>query len=472
VSINNHHWTVMKRHFAILIALLFSLQACAPMPVAEPASPPIVAEPASADAAPALPTFTPVPSPMPGGLYVDAGQSLGQVSPVFFGTNWGPWLGIPPAMLDEIPGLGLKVVRFPGGEWGDMNTVTKPQLDMLVAFCQQWGAEPMIHVRLPNSTPAEAAELVRYANIEKGYNIRFWVIGNEPNLYAGRAEMKKPEYTPEKFATDWRFFAQAMKAADPSILLVGPEISQFVPNPTPEYGQVFNDWLVTFLKTNGDLVDVVSVHRYPFPVSFLSGPPNKDDLRANSSEWDILLPSLREIVREHTGKDLPLAVTEFNSSWSANAGGEGTMDSHFNGIWFADVIGRMIKNDTFMLTQFAISGNFGMMSRSELNSTGLAYVMFSRFGNERIYASSDQQDVSVYAAKRPDGALTVMVINLSSEPKTVNLRIDNFNGGQAEVWRLDMNNRATQVQSLQLAAINTLNLSRESVTLYILPGLD
>ncbi|MFO7584276.1 MAG: hypothetical protein R6W69_06060 [Anaerolineales bacterium] len=463
----------MKRHFAflLLVGLLLNLLAgCAP--ASQPASPSIATEPASADAALPLPTFTPAPSPMPGGLYVDAGQSLGQVSPVFAGTNWGPWLGIAPAMLDEIPKLGLNVVRFPGGEWGDTNTVTKSQVDMLVAFCQQWGAEPMIHVRLPNSTPGEAAELVRYANIEKGYNIRYWVIGNEPNLYAGRAEMKKPEYTPEQFATDWRFFADAMKAADPSILLVGPEISQFVPNPTPEYGQVFKDWLVTFLKANGDMVDIVSVHRYPFPASFVSGPPSKDDLRANSAEWDILIPSLHEIVREHTGRDLPVAVTEFNSSWSANAGGEATMDSHFNGVWFADVMGRMINNDTFMLTQFAISGNFGLMSRAELNSTGLAYVMFSRFGNERIYASSDQQYVSVYAAKRPDGALTVMVINLNSEPKTVNLRIDNFNGGQAEVWRLDLNNRAEQVQSVQLAAINTLNLSRESVTLYILPGLD
>lgn len=373
-------------------------------------------------------------------------------------------------MLDTIPSLGLKVVRFPGGEWGDLNTITKTQIDTLVAFARQWGAEPMVNVRLPNSTPADAVELLRYANIEKGYNIRFWAIGNEPNLYAGRTEMRLPGYAAEQFATDWRFFAQAMKATDPSITLVGPEISQFVPNPTAEYGQEFKDWLVTFLKVNGDLVDIVSVHRYPYPQSFMSGPPSKADLRANSAEWDILIPSLHKIVREHTGRDLPVAVTEFNSSWAANAGGEGTMDSHFNGVWFTDVMGRMIKHDTFMLQQFAISGNFGLMGRSELNSTGLAYVMFSRFGNQRIYASSDQQYVTVYAAKRPDGALTIMVINLNSEPKSVNLQIENFNGGQAEVWKLDLQYRAEQVTAQQLTAINTLSLSPESVTLFILPG--
>lgn len=458
----------VKRFFIFLLAgLLFASLACS----AQPASPSIATEPASADAAQPLPTFTPAPSPMPGGLYVDAGQSLGQISPVFFGSNWGPWLGVPPTMLEVIPSLGIKIVRFPGGRWGDENTPTKTQIEMLMAFCEQWGAEPFINVRLVASTPAEAAEMVRYINIEKGYGVRYWGIGNEPDLFPTQIVMHLPDYTAEKFAADWRFFAQAMKSVDPSIQLIGPEVSQFIANPTAEYGQTYSDWLVAFLKTNADLVDIVSVHRYPFPQSMTSGAPLKEHLRANSAEWDTILPSLHTIIREQTGKDLPVAVTEFNSSWVENAGGEGTIDSHFHGIWFADVIGRMINQDTFMLQQFAVTGRFGMMNRSEFTSTGLAFQMFARqFGNERIYASSDQQYISVYAAQRPDGALTIMVINLNSEPKTVNLKLDNFNGGQAEVWKLDLDYRAEQDTAVQLASINTLSLAPESVTLYILPG--
>ena len=407
---------------------------------------------------------------MPGGLYVDAGQSLGEISPVFYGTNWGPWLGVPPTMLETIPELGIKVVRFPGGRWGDENSPTKTQLDMLMSFCQQWGAEPFINVRLVASTPEEAAELVRYLNIEKEYNVRYWGIGNEPDLYATQVVMNLPNYNPEHFAQDWRAFGLAMKEVDPSIKLIGPEVSQFVPNPTAEYGQKYSDWLVVFLKANADLVDIVSVHRYPFPQSMTAGAPLKDQLRANSAEWDVLLPSLHRLVREHTGKDLPVAITEFNSSWVENAGGEATIDSHFHGIWFADVLGRMINQDTFMLQQFAVTARFGMMSRSELFSTGLAFQMFARqFGTERIYASSDEQYVSVYAAKRPDGALTVMVVNLNSEPKTVSLNLDNFDGGLAEVWLLDPDHRAEQVESQELGASNTLELSPESLTLYVLP---
>lgn len=408
---------------------------------------------------------------MPGGLYVDAGQSLGQISPTFFGTNWGPWLGVPPTVLDIVPSLGIKVLRFPGGRWGDENNPTPTQLDMLMAFCEQWGAEPFINVRLVASTPAEAAELVRYMNIEKKYNVRFWGIGNEPDLYATQVGMRLPEYTAEQFAQDWRLFAQAMKAVDPSIQLVGPELSQFVAIQENGSGQKYSDWLVLFLKTNADLVDIVSVHRYPFPQSMTAGAPLKEHLRANSAEWDVLLPSLHAMIRENTGKDLPVAVTEFNSSWVENAGGEGTIDSHFHGIWFADVVGRMLKYDVSMLQQFAVTGKYGLMSRSELYSTGLAFQMFTRhFGSELIYASSDHPYVSVYAARRADGALTVMVINLNSEARTANLKFDNFSGGQAQVWKLDLEHKAEQDTSVQLASVNTLELSPESITLYIVPG--
>ncbi len=445
----------------------FALLAC----TAQPVSLPIVTEPAPAAPTPiSLPTFTPAPSPVPGGLYVDAGQSLGQISPVFYGTNWGPWLGVPPAMLPTISSLGLKIIRFPGGHWGDQNTVSKSQIDMLMSFCKQWGAEPFFHVRLAGSSPAEAAEMVRYVNIEKGYHVRYWGIGNEANLFANDQVMNLPGYTAEQFSTDWRFFAEAMKEVDPSIKLIGPETSQFIAQPTASYGNEFDEWLITFLKKNADLVDVVAVHRYPFPASVQSGPPTKDQLRANSVEWDTIIPRLHSLVREHTGRDLPVAITELNSSWSPNTGGEATMDSHFNGIWFADVMGRMIKQDTFMLQQFAVSGKFGMMGRDQLFSQGLVYQMYNRFGTERIYAATDQQYVTIYAAKRPDGALTLMVINLNSGPKTIELKVDGFQADQAEVWLLDLEHSAEQVASVSFSAVNTLSLSPESVTLYILPA--
>jgi len=91
-----------------------------------------------------------------------------------------------PETLPLAEAAGLTVLRYPGGEWGDQNDLKGYQIDQFVALARKMGAEPMIHVRLPGSTPEQAASLVRYANVEKGYNIKYWAIGNEPSLYQQR----------------------------------------------------------------------------------------------------------------------------------------------------------------------------------------------------------------------------------------------------------------------------------------------
>ena len=61
--------------------------------------------------------------------------------------------------------------------------------DTAVAYARSIGAEPIIQVPLlaDNSgqppTPATAAAMVTYANVTKGYGIKYFSIGNEPDLY-------------------------------------------------------------------------------------------------------------------------------------------------------------------------------------------------------------------------------------------------------------------------------------------------
>ena len=63
--------------------------------------------------------------------------------------------------------------------------------------------------------------------------------------------------------------------------------------------------------------------------------------------------------------------------------------------------------------------------------------MYKKFGTELVYSSSDVADLSIYAARRPNGALTVMVINLAPEEKKKALRIGNQAPVQAEAWLFD-----------------------------------
>ncbi len=157
-------------------------------------------------------------------LYVDPGQTLGTISPYVYGSSCGDFCLPPPDMMPEAQALGLKFLKN-GGNWSDERDFDPFRFNLFVGLARQIGAEPAITVRLYGGAPEAAAEVVRYANVEKGYNIRFWSIGNEPNLYAGRYDV---EYTTDDLNRDWRATAEAMLAIDPNIVLIGPEITQYV----------------------------------------------------------------------------------------------------------------------------------------------------------------------------------------------------------------------------------------------------
>jgi hypothetical protein len=448
-------------HVAVAVCILLVLAAACSSPTPSASEPPPSASITLPPPSPTpLPTLTPVRTPPAGGLYVDAAQGQGAISPLVYGTNYGPLLFVPLQMQPSAQEAHLTVLRYPGGNWGDNNDIDLWNLDQFVAFARQIGAEPYICVRLKGGTAEKAADLVRYANSEKGYNVRFWSIGNEPNLFAN--------YSVEQFNAEWREWATAMRAVDPSIMLLGPEVNQFFAYPANDYERNLTRWVTEFLRVNGDMLDVVSFHRYPFPLVFNGSPPSIDDLRADSRKWDQLIIDLRLLVRANAGRDLPIAITEANSSYVPVSGGEATLDSHYNAIWWGDSLGRMIRQGALMVNQFAISSEWGLMGNYEVRPIYYVYRMYQRFGIEGLYASSDDPDVSVFAATTAEGVPTLMIVNLASQPVTKTLTIA---GGtvpaRAEAWLFDQDHNAEQIKSIELGATTQLTLSPESMLLLI-----
>ena len=421
-----------------------------------------------------IPTPTTIPSPIPDTLYVNLTQSLGQINPLIYGSNYGPWLVVSYDMLPKAYDSGITILRFPAGSWGDHNNVTELQIDQFMDFAKRVGAAAIFNVRLLGGTPEQAAEMVRYTNIEKKYDVQFWSIGNEPTLYDSEVKKFGETYDTARFNKEWRQFALAMKQVDPKIKLVGAEINQFSydyrPGVTTNYGERDETWFVDFLKANGDLADIVSFHRYPFPRSSVSGPPSMAELSQNAQEWDKIIIHARELIHEHTGRDLPIAITEFNSAYDKSVGGEATPDSHLNAIWMADVLGRMIKNGVFMANEWALTakggyGGLGIVGQSDVYPSYYTYQLYKMFGNELVYSSSDDPNVSIYAAKRKDRTLTLMVVNLSLEEQTKAIRIQGQIAAQAEAWLLDPTHKAENIGTVEIS--DTLTVPPQSVTLLV-----
>jgi hypothetical protein len=457
-----------SRPWVLLLGIL--LLACSQPPVAPPAAT------TSAATAPAqVAATTPPPQPPPGALYVDATHDLGMIPATVYGTNYGPWISVPLAVQDAFEHSGLRLLRFPGGAYGDEHNLRPLQIDQFLTLASRIDAEPLISVRLIGSTPEQAVALLRYTNLEQNYGVRYWSIGNEPSLYI--TAYNAPDWDTDYYNARWREFALALKEADPTILLFGPDTHQFTAdlasNPQDPAGR---DWLASFLEANGDLVDVVTIHRYPFPAGLAAPATTIDQLRANSREWDAIIPALRGLIHEKASRDLPIAVTEVNSHWTQAIAGEATPDSHFNAIWWGDVLGRLIRNGVDYVAHFALQtnpgqGGWGLLARDEVRPSYYVYQMYARFGDRLRFAASPVEEVSLFAALDGDGALTLMLVNLSDQAQSLPLQLDHFEPtGDAAIWRFDATHQAARLEDVPLASGASLAVPPQSMTLYTVPG--
>lgn len=448
----------MKQKTLLILLLFILAAACNQTPTPAPTTT-------------AVPTATPAapPTTTPGTLTVDPAFSLGPISPYLFGTNYGPMHAVTLEVMPLVEEAGFTTLRFPGGAWTDSTDVKPFQIDQFMDFSQQVGATPHISVRLLGGSPETAAALVRYTNIEKQYGVTYWSIGNEPSIYTQLGQAAY-DYTTENLNRDWRPIAEAMKAVDPTIHLLGPDIHQWAAteSATPK-DSAGRDWMAEFLKTNGDLIDIVAVHRYPLYSP--SNPVTVADLRQNTRQWVQEVEHLRSVMREILGHELPIAITELNSDPSPAMLQEASPDSFYNAIWYADVLGQLMNADVLMVNQWVLSQRstgLGLFQGSTVRPTFYVFPLYKNFGSEQLFATSGVEDVDIFAARRDDGALTVMVINLSDAEQQIPLQVTGMELVEAEVWRLDKTHNAENLGVQPFTAVGLLTLPPQSATLYVI----
>jgi hypothetical protein len=360
------------------------------------------------------------------------------ISNHFFGENaWMPdTIGNvnactePPCLLygklhkqwSNIKASGAQVIRF-GGIAADKNMPTNYQYIKMIDSIRAKGMEPVIQVPFANwrYTAQQAADIVRFINVTKGKNIKYWIIGNEPDLgYSFTNAHQVASYI--------KPFASAMKNVDPSIKIIGPE--------TAWYNQGIINGLttpngpddITGKDANGRYyIDIISFHSYPFNgtqsrADVISKLTSTGGFQDNLISLNARLSTCNSAHGRSGSSALRSAVTEANINWQNNGGdnlqGLGA-NSFIGGQFIAEMLGISMKNNVDMVNIWSvIEGNntelnIGFIDPQTGNKKPGFYhfkMMADNFRGNVAATTDNQNNVKVFASKSSN-LINVMIMN-------------------------------------------------------------
>jgi hypothetical protein len=392
---------------------------------------------------------------------VDLSQSLA-LSPYLLGSNVFPLLGTSskdpggqgfmsynPQVVSGLRSAGIKLLRFPGGNVGEEHTLSTQQLDAFSNLLNQVGAEGLMQVQLsdpldktpvPLTTRAtRAALLVEYMNhpqsIQRSadapyHPIKYWSVGNEPDLLANPDTGKT--YTVAEYTQAFIAYSLAMHTRDPNIQVFGPELSQYSPAGGPRDRQG-NLWMQGFLQGISDyerthslpfhLLDGVSFHYYPFK----EGQHDVKTILSNLSQWDTLVPGLRQLIRQAFGGDRPVAITEINTN-----AGPLPFPQNLAALWWAETLGELLDNQVEYVAFFSTEGVDSpnpLFLQKGLTETAMLRVMqlFSHVQSHLVPVQGTQRSVSVYATQDDDHAtVSLFFVNQTGHSQSISVQAESI----------------------------------------------
>ena len=204
------------------------------------------------------------------------------------GSKFADANGFRTDVLKEIMGLGVPIIRYPGGNfvsgyhWLDgvgpkkdrprvldraWNTTETNQfgINEYVTWCRAVGTEPLIGTNFGTGTPETTVALLEYCNADKGtkwselrrahgfekpHGIKYWCLGNEMDGPWQIGHIPALQY-----GIKARDAARQMRVVDPSVKLIACGSSgPFMPT--------YLEWDQQTLEQCYEEVDAISLHRY------------------------------------------------------------------------------------------------------------------------------------------------------------------------------------------------------------------
>jgi|GEM_PF-2352888 len=348
------------------------------------------------------------------------------ISDKIFGQNaWMPYSigstvynGKLDSQWKKIKDSQAKIIRY-GGIAVDIDMPTNDQYLKMIDSIRSNEMEPVMLVSFYNNkyTAAQAGETVDFINNKNNKNIKYWIIGNEPdNSYGYVNSAQVADYV--------KAFSSAMKKKDPSIKIIAPETAwynQNIINGLITPGGVSD---ITGKDSLGNfIVDVISFHTFPFRgtqkrkdvISYLSGPGNFED---NLIQLNQKIAACNTYHQRDLDLALKMAVTEANIDWknprNDDIFGVGA-NSFLAGQFWAEMIGIcMKKNVDFINFWSVIEGNeLGFLNQTtELPKPSYYHFQMMADNFKGIYCNGKSGKTNIKSfGSNDNGQVSVMILN-------------------------------------------------------------
>lgn len=344
------------------------------------------------------------------------------ISPVLVGSN--VWYRPGEAQWASTAEVGVEIMRI-GGHGYDKNMPSDSQLMAWIAAIKRMGAEPLLQVsQYGQNRATNAARLVWLLNVENPeYYVKYWGIGNEPWLQAG-----KPDFASiiPKIEECYKEIAPRMKEVDPEIKIYGPDMCYYE---SRVYDALFggsNDIAGKIPGKEYYYTDGLSWHRY---VGGDLAHEGLEDFRRSIQVCKARVDSANRLHQRSGDDALNWGIGEFNS----NAGSGGTC-SFAAGQMFAGIYMYCMQYGGTFATNWSIKEggsscrgtDFGFLNGNNSPRSTAAHMQMIALNMSGEYAAgkSGSDEVLVYGSKNAD-KVCAMIVNRSSNASEYTIRLNN-----------------------------------------------
>jgi len=447
---------------------------------------------------------------------IDSKTILGPVNPMVFGNNvscfkgngswtqssetgagrWDPAThSVQQDYLAGCKDIGIKLERYPSGSdaeayvWTDFvgPKETRPKclfgLDEWITWCKALGAEPLFTVN-SHSTPQQAADLIDFLNgpaddahpwaqkraawghVEP-YHVKYFELGNETYF-------EKKRFPTGAAYADWAEpVDHVMRSRSPGIQI--GLVGKF------NWGRDSTEWneSVFSRKTIGDFA---VQHSYPNgcePENYANEDVGMGALMIASEQYAAMYRRIHNRIHELSGRDIPLAVTEYNGYFLAGEEKfkkyEYYLRSWGNAFFCGDLVREMLlpSNHVLMANYFITDLQVGrrfqrlpayFVYRLWSQHTGSTLVSSKVEASPRvkfdrqidIIGPTETSAISTLASRRENGTICLMLLNREMRSEiSATIRVEGRAVVGAKYW---------QVTSPTLANNNRDNANMETVS--------